>query len=188
MNPLHQLPGKLQNHTESLIRQLGSVHSGDDLLWHLRRKDKDKLIDILRKSTKGRKDLPTRSILDILHQMPKISLRDTKVAHTVDKVSGRSRGELTVVVDLERAANRKNQAGDGYATLSLIVGSFEKRQLLAYSEISISRQGAWSVSRDIDFDWDIAQSDGGEGSGSIIVRLQLDTIRGMDSESIVALN
>lgn len=195
-NPINQLHSRLGDVMESLVRAVGKIDSTDNLLWHLRRMPKGKFLDTLHKSTKGRNNLPVQQIADVLYQIPKFSLCEANVSHTLDKVTGKSRGKLSIVIDLERTGNKgrnKKRSGGGdkddgvYATLTIVVGSFEQRLLLACSEISVSRTGSWSASKDIEFDWDVAQADGGEGSGSIIIRLQLDTVHGMDSESVVTL-
>jgi hypothetical protein len=113
-------------------------------------------------------------------------IKDAQVTHKVDKKSGKSRGTLKLGIEVDRDSKQvKNN--NNFATLSLVLGSFEMRLLLGFAEVSISRTGKLSIDKEIDFDWESANADGGEGGGFIILRIFLDGIRGMDSELAIKL-
>ena len=82
---------------------------------------------------------------------------------------------------------KKKGSLDEPVTLGIVVASYVSRRLLGYQEVAIGRNGSWTAEKSIDFDWEAARSDGGEGSGSVVVRLLLDSIKGLDSELVVKL-
>lgn len=181
MNPVMQLPGITKKSIDLLSKE---VHSEGDSLWELRCLSRDEAADVFKKMPKGMLGSPIRATLDSLFAIPKVTLTQARVTHNVDKVSGRSRGTLNVTVALDRAS--KHSTND-HATLSIVLGSLKQRLLLGYSEVSISRNGKWTIDKEIDFDWESANADGGEGGGYVVLRLLLDSVRGVDSELLLRL-
>lgn len=176
-HPLLQLPGVSKKTAEKAVTELGH-----DALWHLRHSSRNQAEQQLKKfgPPKARNNT---SALNTLFSYPKVTVTESKIAHNVDKVTVRSKGTLTLKMQIER----KKGPQDEPITLGIVVGSNTSRRLLGYEEVSVGRNGSWTVDKTIDFDWEVARSNGGEGSGSVIVRLLLDSIKGLDSEIFVKL-
>jgi len=116
--------------------------------------------------------------------MPLITLKEGKVYHEIDKATGRSIGTLRLSLQIEREQPRK----DDFTTLSLVLGSFDHQKLLAKSEVPISRNGSWTIEKQLQFDWKTANADGGEDGGQVVLRLLLDSVRGLDSEIVFPIS
>jgi hypothetical protein len=189
MDPVLQLPGVNQDSLDGLTKELRITRKDKNLLWRLRQLPRDKVAGILHKKLKGKVGSPIRSTLDSLYLLPKVTVREALVSHVVDKTNGKSRGTLKIVIEIDRDTNKsKNSARNGgFSLLAVLLGSFERRLLLAQTEMSVSHGGSRSVTKEIDFDWDSANADGGEGEGFIILRLLLDNVCGMDSEVLIRL-
>jgi hypothetical protein len=189
MDPVLQLPGVKQDSLDGLAKELGIARKEKNLLWSLRHLPRDRVAGILNNTSKGKVGSPIRSILDSLYSLPKVTVSEALVSHLVDKTNGKSRGTLKIVIQVDRDTNKsKNSArSDGFSSLAVLLGSFERRRLLAHTEMSVSQGGSRSVTKEIDFDWDSANADGGEGEGFVILRLLLDNVRGMDSEVFIRL-
>lgn len=110
--------------------------------------------------------------------MPLVTVKEGKVYHEIDKATGRSLGTLKLTLSIEREKPHR----DDFSTLSLVVGSFESQKLLASADVPVSRNGSWTVEKKLQFDWKLANADGGEDGGHIVLRLLLDSVRGLDSE------
>ena len=137
---------------------------------------------------KGKLGSSIRAVLDSLYSIPKMTVKGAQITHAVDKTSRKSRGTLRLKIEVDRDKKQsKPNSGDNYLSLSLVLGTYERRMLLAQSEVSISRGGSRTIDKEIEFDWDTANADGGEGGGSVILGLLLDSIRGMDSEIVIGL-
>ncbi|OEU16941.1 hypothetical protein FRACYDRAFT_269156 [Fragilariopsis cylindrus CCMP1102] len=93
-------------------------------------------------------------------------------------------GTLKLSLQVEREESRR----DNFTTLTLVLGSFEHQKLLACSDLPISKNGSWTIQKQLQFDWKTANVDGGEDGGRVVLRLLLDSVRGLDSEIILALN
>jgi hypothetical protein len=186
VDPVLQLPGITQNSLDPLTRELDGPDCAGNLLWNLRCFPRGKAASALKKLPKGKLSLPIRSILDALYSIPKITIKNAQVTHKVDKTSGKGRGTLKLGIEVDRDGKQVKNS-DNFATLSLVLGSFERRLLLGFTEVSISREGKRYIDKEIDFDWESANADGGEGGGFIILRMFLDRFRGMDSELAIGL-
>jgi len=152
----------------------------ENSLWHLRRLPRNTVAEALKKCRKGTFKSPFHKTLTSLYGMPLITLKEGKVYHEIDKATGRSLGTLKLSLTIEREQSN----GDDFTTLSCVVGSFDSQKLLVSSEVAISRFGTWNVEKQLQFDWKLANSDGGEDGGKIVLRLLLDSVRGLDSEIV----
>ncbi|CAJ1934944.1 unnamed protein product [Cylindrotheca closterium] len=177
MNPILQLPGISKKTAEKAVSELG-----DGAFWHLRQASRAQAEQHL-KNFGPPKQRNYASALNNLLSYPKVTVTESKIAHRVDKVTVKSKGTLTLKIQIDR----KKGSQDEPITLGIVVASNASRRLLGYQEVSISRNGNWTVDKSIDFDWEAARSDGGEGSGTVIVRLLLDSVKGLDSELLVKL-
>lgn len=130
---------------------------------------------------------PIRPILDFLYSTPLVTIEALQVLHRVNMTSGTSRGNLKLILRIQRDNCKSGGKEASDFALSAVLGSFQRRGLLAHRVIQISRTGTWSQEVNIEFDWDAANADGGDGSGSMILRLIFDQIRGLDAELVVAI-
>lgn len=181
MDPLLQLPGINNNAVEKAINELGDEASS---LWELRNSSRANAEQLLKKINPKSKGFA--STLDSLYSLPKVTVLEAHIVHNVDKATAKSRGTLKLKIEVNRR-KRKGRQVDEPSTLGLVLGSANRRLLLGYHEVSINRNGTWSIEKELDFDWDAARADGGEGSGVVILRLLLDSIKGLDSELSINL-
>ena len=183
-NPGSQLAGVNDASFKTLMNKLNTQNKGqsnaEKSLWNLRQLPRNTVSEALKKCGKGTFRAPFQKILNTLYAMPLISVKEGKVYHESDKATGKSLGTLKLTLSIEREKPNR----DEFSTLSLIVGSFNSKKLLANAEVPISRNGSWTVEKDLHFDWKMANSDGGEDGGKIVLRLLLDSVRGLDSEII----
>jgi hypothetical protein len=181
MDSLLQLPGINNNAVEKATKELGDDAS---LLWELRNLSRANAEQLLKKINPRSKGFA--STLDSLYSLPKVTVLEAQIVHNVDKVTVKSRGTLKLKIEVNRQ-KRKGRQVDEPTTLGLVLGSANRRLLLDYHEVSINRSGTWSIEKEFEFDWDAARSDGGEGSGVVILRLLLDSVKGLDSELSINL-
>jgi hypothetical protein len=191
MDPLFQLPGIKEDVVGRLIKGSKQRKDGVDSIQALRALSRDDAMSLLKRVAGGKVGGPMHLILDTLYSAPLLSLKEVKVWHAVEKTSGRSRGTLKVSLDIQRenkknSKNRNNRDSSGMS-LSLVLGSWNQRMLLAQTSIQISRGGSWSVTKEMEFDWTTANADGGENGGRMVLRLLLDGVRGFDSEIFVRM-
>eukprot|EP00533_Pseudo-nitzschia_delicatissima_P004937 CAMPEP_0116093678 /NCGR_PEP_ID=MMETSP0327-20121206/8726_1 /TAXON_ID=44447 /ORGANISM="Pseudo-nitzschia delicatissima, Strain B596" /LENGTH=2143 /DNA_ID=CAMNT_0003585231 /DNA_START=152 /DNA_END=6583 /DNA_ORIENTATION=- len=187
-NPGAQLAGVNDSSFKILVNKLNAQKKGqgnedkgnENSLWNLRNLPRNAVSEALKKCRKGTFRAPFQKILNSLYAMPLISLKEGKVYHEIDKVTGKSLGTLKITLSIEREKPQR----DGFATLSLIVGTFDNQKLLACTDIPVSRNGSWTVEKQLHFDWKLANAEGGEDGGQIVVRLILDSVRGLDSEIV----
>ncbi len=187
-SPGAQLAGVNDSSFKTLVNKINAQKKGqnndnkekENSLWNLRQIPRNTVSEALKKCRKGTFRAPFQKILNSLYAMPLITLKEGKVYHEIDKATGKSLGTLKISLSIER----EKPHGDDFATLSLIVGTFESQKLLACTDVPISRNGSWTVEKQLHFDWKLANSDGGEDGGQIVVRLLLDSVRGLDSEIV----
>jgi hypothetical protein len=188
MDPLLQLPGINNDFVNRLIQGSKSRKDSLDSFRALRSLPRDDAATLLKQLSKCEGGGPVQPILDSLFSTPLIAVEDLQVTHEVHKATGKSVGTLKVTLDIQRGNNHTGKNGDDRSlSLSLVLGSFNNRALLGHSVLQIARNGKWSVTKEIEFDWSAANADGGEGGGSMILRLILEEVRGLDSELIVGL-
>ena len=193
-NPGAQLPGTNDSSFKILTNKLNAQKKGQggnkqnelnqNSFWNLRRFPRNTVAEALKRCRKGTFKAPFQKILSSLYGMPLITLKEGKVYHEVDKASGKGLGTLRLSLSIERQQPRD----DDFTTLSLVAGTFASQKLLACSEIPISRNGSWTVEKKLRFDWKLANADGGEDGGKIVLRLLLDNVRGLDSEIVFPIN
>lgn len=187
-NPGSQLAGVNDSSFKILMNKLNVQRKGqtneekqsENSLWNLRRLPRKTVSDALNKCRKGTFRAPFQKILNSLYSMPLVTVKEGKVYHEIDKATGKSLGTLKLILSIEREKPHR----DDFSTLSLVVGSFESQKLLASTDVPVSRNGSWTVEKRLQFDWNLANSDGGEDGGHIVLRLLLDSVKGLDSEII----
>jgi hypothetical protein len=189
MDPLFQLPGIKEDVVGRLIKGSKQRKDGVDSIQALRALSQDDAASLLKRVAGGKVGGPIHLILDTLYSAPLLSLKGVKVWQAVEKTSGRSRGTLKVSLDIQREnKNSKNRNNRDSNHMSLSLGSWNQRMLLAQTSIQISRGGSWSVTKEMEFDWTTANADGGENGGKMVLRLLLDGVRGFDSELVVRMD
>ena len=186
MHPLTQLPGINKDLAARLVQGAKSRKDGTESLFALRRLPRDDAANLLKRVSKG-KGPPLRPMLDFLFSTPLISVENLQILHKVDKTSGVTRGNLKVSLEIQRGSFKSGGKDSGSFSLCVALGSSQRRTLLAHTIVQISRTGKWTQNIDLDFDWDAANADGGDGSGSMILRLILEQIRGLDAEVVVPI-
>jgi hypothetical protein len=117
--------------------------------------------------------------------LPLATVTSSKIYHEIDKTTGRSFGtmKLGLEIDRDKPAHRM----DHFVNLTVVLGTPKHSKLLAVSDVAMSRGGSWSVEKELQFDWQVAIADGGEEGGHVVVRLLVDSCRGLDSEIMVGL-
>jgi hypothetical protein len=191
MDPLFQLPGIKEDVVGRLIKGSKQRKDGVDSIQALRALSQDDAASLLKRVAGGKVGGPIHLILDTLYSAPLLSLKGVKVWQAVEKTSGRSRGTLKVSLDIQREnknSKNRNNRDSNHMSLSLVLGSWNQRMLLAQTSIQISRGGSWSVTKEMEFDWTTANADGGENGGKMVLRLLLDGVRGFDSELVVRMD
>lgn len=124
------------------------------------------------------------AILDRLYSIPTVRLLEAKMSNHVNKSSGKNMGKLKLSLEAERAGER-HKSGD--VSLTILVGSLQQGMLLSKASVRLARIGKWTVTKELEFDWNVANADGGEDGGSVWVRLLLNEVRGFDQEVRVSL-
>ena len=191
-DPLVQLPGVSNDTAARLIKNKGANIGS---IRDLRALDRDGASTVFQR-VRSKKAVQEKA-LDHLFSLPQFSITFANAYHEVDKKSGESRGRLKLSLEFEREepARRKhsrgrigNDGGDDFAfTLVILVGTFAQRMVLTDASLSVPRgNGTWTVSKELDFDWKTAISDGGEDR-QIVLRFLWEEIRGLDAEMYIGL-
>lgn len=185
-----QLPGFTPDVVKRFLKGLGGQQEQRSALRQLRSMERKEAVSTLQKVIRGKNNVG--EALDHLHSLPTFEIKEAVVRHEVEKASGVSRGKLHISLEFnreERKTSRRKKVGQGELsyTLVLLVGSFKQSMLLSESSLSISRNGTWVVSKELDFDWSAANADAGEGKGQIVLRLLWEEIRGLDAEMVIPI-
>ena len=126
--------------------------------------------------------------LDRLYAVPLLKSVDSKVTTEVDKATGMMRGKLKLSMEIERTSDKKMLGRSrSEVSLTVLVGSLRQGMLLSKAQIRLAREGKWSVSKELGFDWNTANADGGEDGGSLWVRFLFNEVRGFDQQLRVPL-
>lgn len=196
-HPATRLSGVTQSSFDVLMDILikdGSIEgsTSNKSLWSLRRYSRDRVADALRKVRNGVFKDSAHTVLNTLFSLPLVTVKNSKIYHEIEKTTGRSIGTLKVSLEVDRerphSQGQERHHDDNFATLTLVVGTPTRSKLLALSEVSISRFGSWTVDTELQFDWKMANAEGGEDvDPHVILRLLLDSYRGLDSEIMIGL-
>jgi len=189
-DPLLQLAGTTKEFVRRMKNGAKSKKNAVDSIRNLRDLNRKDATSLLQKLSKGRNSsaVPVDQVLDNLFALPLVTLTNVSVMNEVEKTSGKSTGLLKVTLNIQRDAKRKKARDeDKTFTLSLLLGSFKQGMLLAHSSLRITRSGSWTATKELKFDWSVANADGGEEGGRMILRLLLDEVRGFDTETVVSL-
>jgi activating signal cointegrator complex subunit 3 len=186
-DPLSLLPGvtadvctRLKNGAKS--KKKGSVSSILEMR-SLSRKEATLLLQRLNRNKANHDDT-----IDALFAFPLIRLVDCSVRNETDKTTGKSIGKLKIELEIQRDQSQKRRAAKRESsTWTLLLGSYQQGFLLAQSSFHASRYGKWTVSKELAFDWNTANADGGEGSGKIVLRVLSEEVRGFDCEATISL-
>ena len=192
-NPGAQLAGVNQSTFNILMKKLTTQKKGqgnfdkmiDNSLWKLRQMPRNTVAEALKKCRKGTFRAPFHKTLRSLYEMPLITLKEGKAYHEIEKATGRSLGTLRLSLTIDR---EHPQNSNDFTTLSLVLGTFDNQRLLATLDVPISRNGSWTVEKRLQFDWKTANANGGENGGKIVLRLLLDSVRGLDTEIVFPIN
>lgn len=130
-------------------------------------------------------------VLNSVYTLPLVAVNSVKLSQQVEKATGTVHGELSLEVSISHEAQQQKEKKhhSGPMTLALVLGTTQRRRtLLAHRTIGFGRSGTAKKSVNITFDWNAANADGGESGGSVILRLLLEEVRGLDSELTVPLH
>jgi hypothetical protein len=189
-HPAAQLPGMNNVSFKELVNKMNpgdvSTLDGTDVtesLWTLRQATRRKVAEAMKKCKKGTFVTSFQVILDSLYAIPFCSLNSSKVYHEIDKVSGNIVGTVKLSLTIDYPENYKS-TNSNFTTFLLVLGSSKTQKLLGYMEIPVTQHGQRSLEKEMHFDWKLANEDGGR----VILRLLLDSVRGLDSEIVIKLN
>lgn len=183
-NPLTQLPG----FNSETIRRMKSGRKDTVSIREMRAMKRNEASSLLQRVFTGRGKQASQidKALDALSALPVVTISDITVRNEVDKTSGKNKGKMTIVLDIQRQKRKTGRNAES-CTLNLVLGSWQQRMLLSDASIRLTRFGSWKVTKELVFDWAAANADGGIDGGKMILRLLFDEIRGFDSETIVNL-
>lgn len=187
-DPLLQLPGF--RHDIMRVMLTGDKGNQPKSLLELRSMERRDVASLMLKLMRGPKlrHGMVDGTIDALYNLPLCRLTEASIRIENEKETGRSIGNLQVAVEVER---RKSISGKGRdresLTLTLLLGSMQQRFLLSHESIRISRFGLWTINKELSFDCSLANADGGEDRGNVILRLLVEEIRGLDIEVILRL-
>ncbi|KAL7563665.1 hypothetical protein ACA910_013398 [Epithemia clementina (nom. ined.)] len=124
--------------------------------------------------------------LDLLYNMPLVTVKGVSATKEFETQSGKTIGKLQINLEIERS---EKSAKNGEKTpvehsLTILLGTYHAGMLLARTSIPIARNGAWSLSKEISFDFSTAIVG---GATKVIVRLMMNEVRGLDLEASVAI-
>jgi hypothetical protein len=134
------------------------------------------------KSLVGNGGMDVNRVLDSVSSLPHISIDNVKLSQQVEKTTGKNTGKLNF--DLVIACKNGNS---GPLTLALVLGTPIRQTLLAHHTIGIGHNGKVTKSVELSFDWTAANADAGESGGTVILRLLLEEIRGLDAQVALPL-
>lgn len=177
---------------EPLVRSLASGAKGKNdavreisQLRALSRGDASSLLNKVNRGEGGKGGVD--SALDRLYEIPSVVVQEAKVLNEVNKRSGKCLGKVKLSLEIERALRKSTGRSRGEESLTILVGTLRQRMLLAKTSVRLSRSGKWHVTRDVPFDWDAANADGGEDGGKVVVRVLFNEVRGFDQEMLVSM-
>jgi activating signal cointegrator complex subunit 3 len=119
--------------------------------------------------------------LDRLFSMPNLRVMEAEIVSKVEKFSGKSIGTLNLSVELDRIKGNITPRLD--FSMTILLGTCQQHFLLGKTTIRASRWGKWTVRKEISFDWSAATADG----DSVLVRLMINEMRGLDKEMCLPL-
>lgn len=189
-----QLPGVTSDVTKRLTKGANSSKQNNSAVGsirELRALDRKAASTVLNRVLRGKNSID--NALNHLYSIPVLSITSAAVHHEVDKTSGKSRGKLKLTLEFQREEPPKRRKGsrrdDSSYSLILVLGSFTQGAILGDASLSVpQRNGTWTVSKELEFDWGVANADGGEGKGQMVLRLLWEEIRGFDSEMTIPVN
>lgn len=175
---------------DMLQRLLSGVHKKQhdvDSLYALRSKTRKEASSVLRRIHKENRAIDP--VVNALFGLPWVRINDCRVQHFPNETSGKSTGKVHLQIEIER--NRPTAVDSSSTmpplTLTLILGTWNQRVLLADKSIGVRLGAEFVKNVDLDFDWTVASANGGEHSKKLILRILWEEIRGLDSEMIVKL-
>jgi Sec63 Brl domain len=193
-HPATQLPGVNMASFKELVKQLkpevgasGEETNLTESLWTVRQAPRNNVAEAMKKCRKGAFKGSFQTILDSLYSMPLARLDNCKVYHEIDKASGNSVGTLKLSLNIDKPKSHQSKKDD-FTTLIMVLGSYTNRKALGHLEIPMSQHGQRILEKELQFDWKVANEDGGEDGGYIVLRLLVDSVRGLDSEIVIKLN
>ena len=201
-HPILQIPGFSISAFDSVTAKLseGTSDSSNNMsFWAFRRQPHDKISNVCNQTRKGTFKKPVDNVLGSLFSLPLVDIKDAKIYHEIGKTDGKGIGTLKLTLIVERESPKKDSRGsrggreDDFCSLVLVLGSFEKSKFLAAKDIPINSQYQKkdghhaTVDCELQFDWKTANVYGGLDGGHVVLRLLLDTVRGLDSEVLIPL-
>jgi hypothetical protein len=159
------------------------------LLQRLRSLPRDKTAKELQKLHMGKLGkAPLGDVLDALYAIPRITVVESKIRHSIDHESNKSVGVLHLKIEVDQQANFKTRNAADTVTIVVVLGTVKRRLILGKSDFSVGHSnGSTLTEKYISFDWELAVANGGDDGGTVIVEILPDSIRGMDCRMLVKL-
>jgi hypothetical protein len=180
--------------TDPTPPSLSDVDSSS-ILWYVRRyyKRHDVETATTKKNNSQTMKKKISKAADTLYSAPFVTLEDDKpkVYNEIDKTTSKSVGVLKLSLEIDGGSGRRTADADNvFGTCLLVLGTYQQKKLLAVEEINLGGGGGGNrttVEKEIQFDWMLANSDGGYDGGYIVLRLVYDSYQGFDSEIVISL-
>jgi hypothetical protein len=176
-DPLLQLPG-------ITIKLLSSMRPKPTLL-ELLNTPRTNVSQLLSRSTRTPKTNFEATADALFSIFPLIELGHCTVEN-VDK-GGNNMGKLKFALNIQRDQIRQGSQNPKELSGSLLLGSYQQKMFLGEASFRVSKFGKWTVEKEIEFNWQVANSDGGAGGGKLILRIVFDEVKGIDAEAIIPL-
>lgn len=173
---------------DPLFQLLGVVNSSRSV-YEVRRMTRQEAHEYIKSRTNSKNQKSIKEIIKTLFLLPLISSFEVSVRCDVEKTTGRIIGKMKIGLTIVRdgCGSGNSDQGDNPQTLVVLAGTYEQRLLLAKFQVSIPWHDKWSFVREVEFDWSVANANGGEGRGVTIVRAIFEDVRGLDVEQLVCL-
>lgn len=187
-DPWTQLPGVSQTALRQMEKKAQSSKFSMPSLREVRAMPRSDAAKMLKKLI-GKHRMNVDGVLDSVFALPLISVESIQLSQVVEKTTGETTGKLSLEVAISHEKDRHdhNRHNSGPMTVALVLGTPQRRTLLAHCTISASHHHTIKKAVDLEFDWKTANADGGESDGVVILRLLLEDVRGLDSEIVVPL-
>ena len=144
--------------------------------------------------------------ISFLNTIPLISAENVSVEFEVEKSTGKSKGIATCDLVITKRQHgkghsgasklshtykgaRSNGAEDSLTKFTVVLGTLNGRFLLAHKSFSVNefRDSFYRKPLQLKFDWVLANANGGTDGGSMVMRVLLENIRGIDCEIVIPL-
>jgi hypothetical protein len=181
-DPLYQLPG-FSHGKESKTRLTKQWPS----IFALREMTKQKARQVLNPVMRN---LGSSTFLDQgmqrLYAIPRVSIKNVNLSLCNGKQSNSNESSVILDLEFERDTDRFDKSTDGTnLSMTLLLGTYQRRLYLSEATLSISRFGKWTISKELSFQWDRSNADAGKHGELLRVRILWESFRGLDQEVVI---